>query len=89
MTYPYRFKIKAWEEDERKYYYSTGLGLCKSYTDAMQQLETTFADSLCTVEFLELYADENMIFLPEEVCEQYSKTDFPIIDFSKEAKAND
>lgn len=82
MKYPFRFKVQLFDSDERAYYISTGMGICTSYADAASQIENHFTNELCTILNLTLFSEDNLIFLPEKVCENYEKADFPEIDFA-------
>ena len=87
MKYPFRFKVQIFDSDERNYYISNGLGLCSSYANAAGQIENHFEDSLCSILFLELYQDSNLIFLDEEACDNYSGSEFPEIDCAYKCNA--
>lgn len=82
MKYPFRFKVQIFDSDERTYYISNGLGLCTSYANAAKQIENHFKEDLCAILFLELYAEEELIFLTEDTCDNYSTSEFPEIDYA-------
>lgn len=86
MKYPFRFKVQNFnrDDDEGRYYITNGLGVCTSYADAAEQIETYFGDELCSILNITLFQEDNLIFLPEETCEEYSKTYFPSIEYSYE-----
>lgn len=87
MKYPFRFKVQIFDSDERTYYISNGLGLCSSYANAANQIEDHFGTDLCAILFLELYAEEELIFLTEDTCDDYSASEFPEIDYAYKCNA--
>lgn len=85
MKYPFRFKVQNFnrDNDEGKYYITNGMGVCTSYSDAAEQIETYFGDELCSILNITLFSKENnLIFLSEETCDEYSKAYFPYIKCS-------
>ena len=84
MKYPFRFKAQNFnhDDDEGKYYIINGMGVCTSYSDAAEQIETYFGDELCSILNITLFQEDNLIFLSEETCDEYSKTCFPSIKYS-------
>ncbi len=82
MKYPFRFKVQIFDSDERTYYISNGLGLCTSYTNAAKQIENHFQRDLCSILNITLFQEDNLIFLPETICNTYEKTEFPEIDYA-------
>lgn len=87
MKYPFRFKVQIYDSDENTYYISNGLGLCTSYADAASQIEDHFNTELCAILFLELYAEEELIFLSENMCNDYSTSEFPEVDYAYKCNA--
>ena len=86
MKYPFRFKVQNFDrnDNEGKYYITNGMGVCTSYSDAAEQIETYFGDELCSILNITLFQEDNLIFLSEETCDEYSKTCFPSIEYSYE-----
>ena len=83
--YPFRFEYEICsEEDNFKIYRLCGLGLCESYTDAVEQIEKTEKDSLIKITCIELFEQDNLIYLPKKVIENYSQKNCPAIDYWEE-----
>lgn len=82
MKYPFRFKVQIFDFNEHTYYISNGLGLCTSYTNAAKQIEDHFQEELCTILNITLFQEDNLIFLPEKICNVYEKADFPEVDYA-------
>lgn len=87
MKYPFRFKVQIFDSNTHAYYISNGLGLCTSYADAAAQIENHFKTDLCAILFLELYAEEELIFLTEDTCNDYSASKFPEIEYAYKCNA--
>lgn len=47
-----------------------------------EQIETYFGDELCSILNITLFQENNLIFLPEETCDEYSEVCFPSIEYS-------
>lgn len=84
MSYPFYFKVLTYNYEEHKYFTMTGLGLCASWGDACDQMDREFGEELVSIEHLELFDNDNLIFLPEETCEKFANTEYPHVDFSVE-----
>lgn len=76
----FRFKIKGYDAKNKKYYTNTGLGMADSYSKAASVLEEYFGDELCKILHLELYEEENLIFMTERMIEEYANFDIPGVD---------
>lgn len=84
MSYPFYFKVLTYDYEEHKYFTSAGLGLCSSWGDACDQIDKEFGEELASIEHLELFDNDNLIFLPEDYCEKFANAEYPHIDFSVE-----
>lgn len=74
MTYPFTYSIIIYDDDE--YYLSSGIGLCRSYSDAAEQLETSFGNELISITRLTLLAEDNLIPLPVSLLDKVENEDF-------------
>ena len=84
MTGTYTFKVKAIDENSYKPYVIQGILVASSFSEATDQIEQSFKNSLISIENLTLKDEGNLIFLPPEVVEDYMNTECPILDYSKE-----
>ena len=82
MDYIFRFKVKYYNSVNKNYEEVGGLGFAPSFTAAMEKIEEFFGDDLVSVQRLDFYDKENLIFLPEENLDIFSAAEFPFIDFS-------
>jgi hypothetical protein len=83
-VYPFGFTAIIYEEydpDNRVSIYrrESGMGLADSYKTAAQHLEDYYGDDLVSIKHLELFAEDNLILLPEAVIMGYAKTEFGYI----------
>lgn len=77
----FSFKVTAYNTDNDYYSEVCGLGLANTYTEAANYLENYFGDELISIDNITLLEDENLIFLPKKVVEDYKKTEFPSIEY--------
>jgi hypothetical protein len=83
--YVFRFKIKHMGLDDEVKIVS-GFGFAENYVEAVGIIERSFDNDLIAILYLELLEEDcGLIFLPEQVCENYSKTFYPIISYSTKA----
>ena len=80
-VYPFGFTVIVHEEYDDNtrtstYRRESGMGLADSYMTAVQQLDNYYGEDLISIKHLELFAENNIILLPEDVMMGYSKTDF-------------
>ena len=80
-VYPFGFTVIIHEEYDDKTHTSTyrresGMGLADSYMTAVQQLDNYYGEDLISIKHLELFSEDNLILLPEDVMRGYAKTDF-------------
>ena len=66
--YPFHYKVYCQNHDEKYFYYQQGMGFCESFTDAADQIEKTYGNELIAIKQLELFEEETLMALPEEVC---------------------
>lgn len=85
----YIFKIRAIDEENYNPYTVHGILVASSFTEATDQIEQSFKDTLLTIENLTLKDEGNLIFLPPEVIDDYMNTDCPILDYSEEEKQDE
>lgn len=85
--YPFRFEYETCSrEDDYKTHRLYGLGLCENYTDAVRQIEETEKTDLVKITCIELFEQDNLIYLPKEVVEDYAEKPFPAIEYWEEVK---
>lgn len=85
--YPFRFEYEICsEDDDYKIYKLCGLGLCESYTDAVRQIEEAEKTELIKITCIELFEQDNLIYLPKEVVNDYAERTFPATDYWEEVK---
>lgn len=83
--YPFRFEYEICSpENDYKIYRLSGLGLCESYTDAVSQIEDTEKKDLVKITCIELFEQDNLIYLPKEVVNDYAQKLFPSVDYGEE-----
>ena len=80
-VYPFGFTVIIYEEyDEKtktsKYRRESGMGLADSYMTAAQQLDNYYGEDLLAIKHLELFEENNIILLPENIMMGYAKTNF-------------
>lgn len=77
------FSFKATVSNTDRNYVSEtcGFGLADTYTEAASYLELHYGDELLSIDDITLFEDENLIFLPKKVVEDYKKTEFPSIEY--------
>ena len=77
-VYPFGFTVIIYEPDNRVSIYrrESGMGLADSYKTAAEQLESYYGEDLVSIKHLELFAEDNLILLPEAVMMGYAKTEF-------------
>ena len=74
MMYPFSYTIVRIDHDnENSYLRESGMGLAESYANAMAIIEKYYSNDLISVRKLELYEDNSLIVLPEQVTEDYAK----------------
>lgn len=80
--YVFHFKVKFLDiGGERKII--NGFGFAETFTEAVGIIEKNFGEDLIAILHLELFKEDyGLIFLPEQVCENYAKSFYPIIDYS-------
>lgn len=76
----FRFKIQGYDAKGEKHYTNTGLGVADSYGKAASILEEYFGDELRKILHLELYEEENLIFMTEQMVEEYANFGIPGVD---------
>lgn len=72
--FPFSYKLIVYNETEKTYSLCEGMGLCNSYTQAMQYIEDYYGENIVSIKNLELYEENNLILLPPSTIEQYVKT---------------
>ena len=72
--FPFSYKLVAYDEAEKAYSLCEGMGLCNSYTQAMQYIEDYYGKDIVSIKNLKLYEENNLILLPPSAIEQYVKT---------------
>ena len=79
--YPFGYQIVAYMGDtfdtELPYILESGMGICTSYTDAMNQIEEYFGTDLVIIKYLELYADCSLIPMPMSAVMNFAESDWP------------
>lgn len=67
MKYPFSFIIRGYNDGDDTYYEQCGMGICQSYTDAVNIIEQEFGDELMIIKHLELHESNELIFMPYEI----------------------
>lgn len=91
MNYPFAYTVKCYTPSDEfnpqgEYWFSHGVGIAESYSDAADKLERHFGDELIEINHLELFAECDIIPLPKTAIEAYKKADFPDLDFSEKCE---
>lgn len=77
MMYPFSYTVVHIDHDnENSYFRESGMGLAESYANAMAIIEKYYSNDLISVRKLELYEDNSLIILPEQVTEDYADASY-------------
>lgn len=74
MPRPFYFKVRFntnYEGEEAPSRHMSGLGIANGFIDAATQIVNNFRDDLISIEHLELSDDNDLIYLPDKVCQKY------------------
>lgn len=75
--YPFAYTVLLSEEDEKnKYKKESGLGICSSFTHAMELIENYYSVDLIAVKDLELFEESPVMPMPHEFVQNYKNTVF-------------
>lgn len=80
-AYPYSFTVVLYhsydaEKQVSKYRRDSGMGIATSFADAAKQIEDYFDEDLVSIQRLELYEGNHLIFLPEGCIEEFKRADW-------------
>ena len=64
--YPFSYTIQGFNDADNEFYLENGIGFCESFKDAADILEQRYGDELASIKHLELYAEDDVIALPED-----------------------
>lgn len=70
MKYPFAYTVQGYNFDEGHYYLENGVGICESFTDAVDILEKHYGNELSVIKHLELYGDSTVITLPKDTFDE-------------------
>ena len=65
--YPFSFRVHNRNEANNTYYEQCGMGICRSYADAITIIEEQYGSELMSIKHLELYDEGQIIAMPYEV----------------------
>ncbi len=65
--YPFSFRVCGYRQEDNTYYEQCGMGICKSYQDAVTILEKRYGNELNSIKHIELYEDDTVICMPYEI----------------------
>lgn len=71
--YPFNFTVQGYDYETEKYYLESGVGICESFADAANILDTMYGAELIAVKHLELFEEDDVIKLPTETFEKVSE----------------
>lgn len=67
--YPFSYTIQGFNDSDTEFYLENGIGLCGSFKEAAGILEQKYGDELVAIKHLELYAENDVLPLPENTFE--------------------
>ena len=72
MRYPFSYTVIVCDGlTDNKYNLESGMGIAKSYTNAMKQIENYYGEDLVEVKGLTLYEENRLIIVPKRVIQDY------------------
>lgn len=85
----YIFYFRARNCYEGRVFEQSGLIPAENYAEATKMIEKYYSKELVSIEHLEICEDDPIIFLPDDYCQFYLNTAFPVVEFSREVEVND
>lgn len=69
MNYSYPFAYKVLIYEEGKYTMHYGMGICESFTDAVDRIDSMYGNELIAIKHLELFEESSLIPMPKAAVE--------------------
>lgn len=66
-TYPFAYKVLNY--DEGKFSMNYGMGMCESFADAAERIESMYGDEMIAIKHLELFEEASLIPMPKAAVE--------------------
>lgn len=82
MIYPFSFEAVCFDSVESEgsvpsYYLLSGMGFAPSYADAADKIDKYCGNDLMKIKHLELYEEDTLLLLPQEVIAKYANDEYP------------
>ena len=72
--YPFSYAIQGFNDTDKEFYLENGIGFCGSFKEAADILEQRYSDELVAIKHLELYAENDVLPLPDNTFEAVINT---------------
>ena len=87
FKYPFAYTAIYLGED-KNYIRESGMGIAEDYSDAMGRVSEYYGTDLLCIKHLELFAENELILLPESIINMYRKTEYGVIGVACDADGN-
>jgi hypothetical protein len=75
-AYPFHYEVIAVDPLENYTFRESGIGFCRSYTEAMIYIEKYYGEELIAVKHLELLEESDLIIMPKRYINEYVNDSF-------------